>query len=204
MQLERNQIECEQCSQNHNSFDVPTGRFAGYTRLALFPEPSDVSGRGSRVTADQVTGSNGASKVGALGKVRTLIFGCKDAAVTTRGWSTPSAVSGFFGEQGQRPFGVNAFDCREAHIVSSQNVVNLNHFFCDANLWNPKNNQREIGKQSRGRGARDCNCNTLAHQGEYPGEQENANAHTGEQPGEFGSEDLHVTTLTRAREVCIG
>lgn len=204
MLLERDQIECEQHSQNHNPFDVPTGRFASGTRLALFPESSDVGSGSSRVTAYQVTGSNCASEVGALRKVRALVSGGEDTAVATGSGSAPSTVFGFFGEQGQRPFGVNSLDRGEAHIVCSENVVNLNHFLGDANSRNPKNNQREVSEQRGQWGARYCNCDTLAHQSEHPGQQQNSDAHASKQPGKFGSEDLHVTTLTRAGEVCSG
>lgn len=204
MQLERDQIQCEQRNQNYDSFDVPMGGFTRDAWLALFPQSSDVGGRSTGIATYQVPGSNSTGQVGALRKVRTLVSGGKNAGMTTRGWSAPGAVLALFSEKGQSPLGIYSLYRRETYVVGSQNVVNLNHFLSDAHFWNPENNQREIGEQSRGWGACNCNGDSLGYQGKDPCQQQYSDAHAGKQTGELGSKDLHVTTLTRAEEVCIG
>lgn len=204
MRLKRDEIQREQRSQNHDSFNVPTSGFARDRWLALLPQSSYVGSRSSRVTANQVARSHRSSQVGTLWQMRALVSGSEKAAVATGSWSAPGAVLRFFGEQSKRPLRVDALDCREADVMRSEDVVDLNHFLAHAHFGNPEANQREICEQRRG----GCTCHrngrTLTDQGEYPGQQQDCNAHAGEQPGESGSEDLHVTTLTRAKEVCIG
>lgn len=203
MKLERNQIRRHQDGEQHNSTDVPLGLFNDLT-ASLLPQPSDVGGWSPGVTTDQIARSNRAGQIGALGQMRSLIPRGKNAAVATWSWSAPGAVLGLFGEEGERPLGVNAFDRAQTQSVAAQNVFNYYLTVGDTHLWGVEGDQGKVAKQQGGWQAVDCCCETKVYQGDAPTKQQHTDACAGEHPGESRAKDLHVTTLTRSKEVWVG
>lgn len=204
MLLENQQVQHEQAAENRNAAEVPAGILSDWPNATLLPVSSDEGSWGSRIGVDQISRPNGSTEVGAFRQVAALIARGKDAAVTARSWGSPSRVASLVGDQTQRPFGINATDRTQAYPVGAQHVFDDDDFFIRADFGKPKGDHSQVTKQQRGWKAYQGNLNSLCAQGEQPRQQQQAQAHAGEQARESGSENLHVTTLTRLREVCLG
>lgn len=204
MVLENQQVQHEQAAENRKAAEVPTGVFGAWQIATLLPVSSDEGSWCSRIGVDQISRPNGSGEVGAFRQMAALIAGGKDAAVAARSWCSPGRVASLVGNQAQRPFGINATDRTKAYSVGTQHVFNDDHFFICADFGKPKGNHSQVTKQQRGWKAYQGDNYSLSAQGEQPRQQQQAQAHAGEQARKSGSENLHVTTLTRLREVCLG
>lgn len=204
MVLENQQVQQEQAAENCNAAEVPAGLLSAWQIAALLPVSADKGSWGSRIGVDQISRPNGSGEVGAFRQMAALIAGGKDAAVTARSWCSPGRVASLVSDQAQRPFGINATDRTQAYPVGTQHVFNDDHFFIGADFGKPEGNHSQVTKQQRGWKTNQGDNYSLSAQGEQPRQQQQAQAHAGEQARKSGSENLHVTTLTRLREVCLG
>ena len=204
MLLENQEVQDEQAEQNGNATKVPASVFGAWPIATLLPVSSDEGSWGSRIGVDQISRPNGSGQVGAFRQMASLIAGGKDAAVTTRSWGSPGRVASLISDQAQRPFGINATDRTQAYSVGAQYVFDDNHFFICADFGKPEGNHGQVTKQQRGRKAEQRDSHSLSAQSQQPRQQQQAKADTSEQARKSGSENLHVTTLTRLREVCLG
>jgi hypothetical protein len=204
MLLENQEVQYEQAAQDRNTAKVPASVFGTGRIATLLPVSSYEGSRGSRIGIDQISRSNGSGEVGAFRQVASLISGGKDAAVAARSWCSPGRIAGLVSDQTQRPFGINATDRTQANSVGAQYVFDDNHFFICADFGKPEGNHGQVTKQQRGRKAEQRDSQSLSAQSQQPSQQQQAQAYTSEQARKSGSENLHVTTLTRLREVCLG
>lgn len=204
MVLENQQVQYEQAAQNRNSAKVPASVLGAGQIATLLPVSSNEGSRSSRIGIDQISRSNGSGNVGAFRQVASLITGGKDAAVTARSWCSPGRVASLVSDQAQRPFGVYATNRTQANSVGAQHVFDDDYFFICADLGKPKGDHGQVTKQQRGRKAEQRDSHSLSAQSQQPRQQQQAHADTSEQARKSGSENLHVTTLTRLREVCLG
>lgn len=204
MALENQQVQHEQGAKNRNAAKVPMSGFGAWQIATLLPVATNVGGRSTRVGVYQVTRPNGTSEVGAFRQVASLVAGGKDAAVTARRWRSPGRVSSLVGDQSQRPFGINSSYRPQAYAVGAQHVFYDDNFFIGADLGKPEGDHSEVAKQQRGWKAEQRDGHSLSAQSQQPRQQQQAQADPSEQAGKSGSENLHVTTLTRLREVCLG
>ena len=204
MALKGKQIKSEQNAQYQYSWPEPDTLLDQLTVSSLLPESADVGGGSARVTADEVSRPHGSSEISALRQVRSLISRGKDAAVAAGRGSSPGAVPGFVSEESERPLGVNSLDGAQADSVAPQNVLNLNLVLRDADLWRVEGYQGKVAKEQGGWQAHNRHGNPSAQQGNHPAEKQDTNCCGSQHSGESRTEDLHVTTLTRSKEVWVG
>ena len=87
-----------------------------------FPKPANVGSGSTGLTADQVSRSNRASKVGALGQMAPLVFGGKERSVSARSGSAPSRVFLFATVKSQSPAGVDSADFTKWYFDGSKHI----------------------------------------------------------------------------------
>jgi hypothetical protein len=86
------------------------------------PEPTNVGGGSTRLTANQIARSNRAGKVGSLGQMASLVLGGKEGSVPSRRGSAPSRVSLFTAVKRQGPAGIDAANRTKWYIDGSKYI----------------------------------------------------------------------------------
>jgi hypothetical protein len=127
--LENYNTQSSKQHQRNQSAAVPSNDnlFTGNRKVTLsipeaFPEPTNVGGGSTGLTANQVTRPNCASKVGALRQMTSLVFGGKERSVSSRRGSTPSRVFLFATVKSQSPAGVDSADFTKWHFDGSKYI----------------------------------------------------------------------------------
>jgi hypothetical protein len=144
---QNNQVQCNQCTKSSQLAEVP-----GHNDFGIFLEGASVSllfpvaanGRRSStgIGADQITWSNGASEVSALGQMLTLLTASEDAGVSSRCSCRPAgdALAAFEVER-KSPTGIDSRDSLHGYPEGSNYVLDYNFVFTDLNPGKPKEHQ---------------------------------------------------------------
>ena len=184
-----------------NLREAPLAVYSALAISALLPESADVSGRCTGVASDKVAWAHGASNVGALWKVLSLVAGGEDAAVTSWSGSAPGSYLTFFGHDCKCPSGVDEFYCSPADQVLSKDINNPYALIVNLNSGKPKEQQGSGGNKGyAGKGQQSCG-NALTNQDYYPRQTQNDNARESYGSAGSGSEYLHAKSLACHREV---
>lgn len=204
MVLENQQIQSQQEAKNYQAANMPARSFRTWHLAAPLPITTNEGRWGSRICVDQIARSDSAGQVSAFWQITALVSRGKNAAVPAGGRSTPSRVASLVGHKSERPFGIDALYGTDADAMSAQYVFDDHYLLIGADFGQPETDYREVAKQQRGRQAQQSSHRSLVDTGDDQRQQQDADDRAGEQPGEFGSENLHDSTLTRLREVCLG
>ena len=199
--VENNKVQNHQSTKASQLAEVP-----GDNDLGIFLEGAGVSlllpvaanGRRSStgVGADQITWSNGASEVSALGQMLTLLTASEDAGVSSRCSCRPAgdALSTFEVES-KSPAGVDSCDLLHGNLEGSNHVLDYNLVFTDLNSGKPKEHQgaKDDGQNqgSAQKHSRDAIGGKDAGQSQRHGNDDgNREVSRG-----FSNENLHVTSV---------
>lgn len=206
--LERSDSHSNQHTESHQGARVPLDRSFELTASGDFctvssclPEPSDIGSGSAGIGVDEVSGSNGASQVGALRQVSTLILGGKEGSVSAGCCSTPGGELLAGGEKRQRPAGIDALDGTKRDVDGSKDIHQSNLFFTDLNPGVMKTSPNQKGHQCCGG---DAHGNTpesaLQVAGKKSQQHDQAN-NPGDDLAKTGSKDLHVNNDSLATGV---
>jgi hypothetical protein len=167
MPLEQKKIEHNQSRQERQLSGMPLdGHLRSQPKVSRgLPAPANLRRRGAGFASDQVSGSDGAGKVGALGEMLTLVARCEDAAVTTGGGSTPGAELALVTGNLQGPAGVDASYGTPANPHISGWVHNAHEVFAYLDARKPKKRQSQVANQGSWTKAYECTSNWLSGQG---------------------------------------
>ena len=148
------------------------------------------------IGADQISGSNGAGEVGALGQMLTLLTASEDAGVTTGCSCRPAgdALAAFEVER-KSPAGVDSCDLLHGNLEGSNHVLDYNLVFTDLNPGKPKEHQgaKDYGQNqgSAQKHSRDAIGGKDAGQGQrHRNDDGNREVSRG-----LSNENLHVTSV---------
>ena len=100
----------------------------------VLPEPTNVGGGSTRLTANQIPRSNRASQIGAFGQMATLVLGCKKRSVSSRRRSTPSGVSLFTAVERQSPTSVDSTNGTKRYFDGSKDIYESDLALTNLNL----------------------------------------------------------------------
>ena len=116
----------QQCNQGAavpgNDNFVTSGRKVTLSISETLPESANVGGGSTGLTANQISRSNRASKVGTLGQMTTLVLGGKERSVSSRRGSAPSRVSLFTAVKRQGPAGIDSANRTKRHFDGSKYI----------------------------------------------------------------------------------
>ena len=126
--------------QGDNDFGV---FLEGASVSLLFPVAANGGRSSTGIGADQITWSNGASEVGALGQMLTLLSASEDAGVSA-GCSCRPAGDALATLEVERksPAGVDSCDLLHGNPEGSNHVFDYNFGFTHLNPGKPKEHQR--------------------------------------------------------------
>jgi hypothetical protein len=108
----------------------------------LFPVAANGCSCSTGIGADQISGSHGASKVGALGQVLSLLTAGEDAGVSPRCSCRPAGDSvATFQVESKCPAGIDAGNLLHGDLEGSNHVLDYDLVFADLNPGKPKEHQ---------------------------------------------------------------
>lgn len=168
-----------------------------------FPVASDLRSRRPRVAGDQVSWSNCAGEIGALGKVIALVATCKNAGVSSRCGCGPAGdLAAVLEIKSESPLGVDANDFFHRYLVRSNDISNYNLVRANLDTRKPEEHKRDENHESD-RGQRpDQPLYAIGCENASKGKQHRYGDDNGKYLGGFGMEDLHHTSFALNREVC--
>jgi len=145
--VENNKVQNHQSTKASQLAEVP-----GDNNLSVFLEgtcislllPVAANGRSSStgISADEISRSNGAGEVGALGQMLTLLSAGEDAGVSSRCGCRPAADALATVEvERKSPARVDSCDLLHGDLEGSNHVLDYNLVFTHLNPGKPKENQ---------------------------------------------------------------
>ena len=145
--VENNKVQNHQSTKASQLAEVPGDSdfdifFEGASVSLLLPVAANGGRSSTGIGADQISGSNGAGEVGALGQMLTLLTASEDAGVTTGCSCRPAgdALAAFEVER-KSPAGVDSCDLMHGDLEGSNHVLDYNLVFTHLNPGKPKENQ---------------------------------------------------------------
>lgn len=200
--VQNKEVQNKQRTKTSELAEVP-----GNNDLGFFPEglsrislllPVASNGRcgSAGIAANQISGSNGACEVGALGQMLTLLSAGEDAGMSAWCGCRPAgdALTAFEVER-KSPTSVDSCDPLHGHPKGSEHVSDDNFLFADLNPGKPKEHQgsKDYGQNqgSAQKHSRD------AIGGEDAGQSQHHGQHDGNREVSRGlsNENLHVTSV---------
>ena len=163
--VENNKVQNHQRTKASQLAEMPgdndLGIFLeGASVSLLFPVAANGRRSSTGIGADEVSWSNGACEVGALGQVLTLLTAGEDAGVTTGCSCRPTGDAlAILQIKSQCPMGVDSCDLLHRDLEVSNHVLDYNLVFTNLNPGKPKEhqgaksygqNQRSAQEHSRG------------------------------------------------------
>lgn len=197
MRLEQSHGRQAQDTKHKDLNSVPMAVNGRRTVLvALFPDSSDVSGSGTRITAYQISRANRATQIGGFGKVSTLIPGGENSAVPAGGGSTPSGIFLSVSNQGQGVLGVNQLNCIPGDVVRSKDIYDSHPTLVNFDSGNPIETGYQGNHESNWWNA-DCKRpKTIGEPNPAQGYGQDKGNQQSDYLTESGFEDLHHTNLS--------
>ena len=199
--VENNKVQYHQRTKASQLAEVPGdsdfGIFLdGASVSLLFPVAANRRRSSTGIGADQISRSNGASEVSALGQVLTLLAACKDAGVSSGcGCGPASDAFTTFEVESKSPAGVDSCDLLHGNLEGSYDVLDYNFVFTHLNPGKPKEHQgaKDYGQNqgSAQKHSRDAIGGKDAGQGQRHGNDDgNREVSRG-----LSNENLHVTSV---------
>ena len=199
--VENNKVQNHQSTKASQLAEVPGDNdfgifFEGASVSLLFPVAAYGSRSSTGIGADQISWSNGAGEVGALGQVLTLLTASEDAGVSSGCSCRPAADAlATFEVESKSPAGVDSCDLLHGNLEGSNDVLDYNFGFTYLNPGKPKEHQ----------GAKDCGQNQWSAQehsrdaigGKDAGQSQRHGNDDGYREVSRGlsNENLHVTSV---------
>ena len=139
--LENYNTQSREQQQGNQSASVPSNNYwptdtREVTRCVpqALPEPTNVGGGSTRLTAEQIARPNRAGQIGTLGQMASLVLGCKERSVSSRCGSTPSGVSLFAAVKSQRPPSVDSTNGTKRYFDGSKDIYQSDLALTNLNL----------------------------------------------------------------------
>ena len=193
--LERGNRHSSQNAQSHQGSGVPFHRNGLGLTLGfpgVLPEPSDIGRGGAGVGVYQVARSYGASEIGRLRQVGSLVFGGKERSVSSWSSCTPGGVLLFSDIESQSPARIDSADALQRDVKGSKHVYYSNAFFAYLNPWLMESSPDQKDKQCCG-GDACCNSpETGVLKASKKGEQHHGNHYVGNDLAKSRSKALHL------------
>ena len=199
--VENNKVQSHQSTKAGQLAEVPCDSdfgiiLEGASVSLLFPVAANSRRSSTRIGADQISRSYGASEVGALGQMLTLLTASEDACVSSGCRCRPAGDAlATFEVEGKSPAGVDSCDSLHGNLEGSKHVLDYNLVFTDLNPGKPKEHQ----------GAKDNGQNQWSAQkhsrdaigGKYAGQSQRHGTDDGNREVSRGlsNENLHVTSV---------
>ncbi len=199
--VENNKVQNHQRSKASQLAEVPGDSdlgifFQGASVSLLFPVAANGRRSSTGIGADEVSRSHGASEVGALGQMLTLLTASEDACVSSGCSCRPAgdALATFEVER-KSPAGVDSCDLLHGNLEGSNHVLDYNLVFTDLNPGKPKEHQgaKDYGQNqwSAQKHSRDAIGGKDAGQGQrHRNDDGNREVSRG-----LSNENLHVTSV---------
>ncbi len=145
--VENNKVQNHQSSKAGQLAEVPSDNdfgifLEGASVSLLFPVTANGRRSSTGIGADQISRSNGAGEVGALGQMLTLLTASEDAGVSS-GCSCRPTGDAFttFEVESKSPAGIDSCDFLHGNPEGSNDVLDHNLVFTDLNPGKPKEHQ---------------------------------------------------------------
>lgn len=116
--------------------------FEGARVSLLFPVAANGGCSSTGIGADQISGSNGAGEVGALGQMLTLLSASEDAGVSSRCSCRPAGDAlAVLQVERKSPAGVDSCDLLHGNLEGFNHVLDYNFVFTHLKPGKPKEHQ---------------------------------------------------------------
>jgi hypothetical protein len=206
--VENQEVQNNQSTKASQLAKVPAdsnfGVFFEAASIALlFPVAANGCRCSTGIGADQISGSHGASKIGALGQVLSLLTASEDAGVSPWCSCRPAGDSlSTLQIQSQCPAGVDSCDLANGHPKASGDVLDYDLVFADLNPGKPKEHQsaKDYG-QNQG--------STQKHSQDAIGGKDTGQSQRHGSDDDYrevsrglGNKNLHATSVAVKRRVC--
>jgi hypothetical protein len=169
----------------------------------LFPVAANGCRCSTGIGADQISGSDGASKVSALRQVLTEVTAGKDAGMSTRCGCGPAGDSlAAFQVESQCPAGIDAGNLLHGDLEGSNHVFDYDLVFADLNPGKPKEHQsaKDYGQNqgSAQKHSQDAiGCKDAGQSQRHGSDDDYREVSRG-----LGNKNLHATSVAVKRRVC--
>ena len=205
---QNNNIESNQTEQHRELNNVPADQnlaviLEGTLISLLLPVAADGCCRSTGIGADQISGSNGASKIGALWQMLSLLATGKDAGVSTGCGCRPAGdLLAAFQIQSQCPAGVDSCDLAHGHPKASGDVLDYNNVFTHLNPGKPKEHQRAKDYGRNQGSARDNSRDSIGCKDAGQSQRHGNDYDYREVSRGLSNKNLHATSVAVKRRVC--
>ena len=199
--VENNKVQNHKCTKASQLAEVPCDSdfgifFEGASVSLLFPVAANSRRSSTGIGADQISGSNGASEVGAFGQMLTLLTASEDAGVTTGCSCRPAgdALAAFEVER-KSPAGVDSCDLLHGNPEGSEHVLEYNLVFTHLNPGKPKEHQGAKDNGQNQGSAQEHSRDAIGRKDAGQGQRHGKDDGNREVSRGLSNENLHVTSV---------
>ena len=208
MSAKHQNIQRHKGSQANQLAEVPADHNFGFLLDSaaislLLPVATDGCSCSTGIGADQISGSYGASEVGALWQMLTLFSAREDAGVSPRCGCRPAGDL-FVGLEvyRQRPTGIYSSDLVHGNLEGSSDVFDHNFVFAHLNPGKPKEQQRSVNDGQNQRSAEKNTGDAIGCKDAGQSQRHGTNDDYREVSRGLSNENLHPTSVAVKRRVC--